>query len=219
MIVVVGQPLYQSSPDGDAVDGPATRIAVAAAGRGCRVQFVGKVGDDPEGDALVLALTRDGVGHSALLRDPGMRTPVSTTLREDAEGPDEAVGATADGGSSVPPTRSNLDPADVDLALRYLAEFGVLVLADAVEPQVVRVVAGAASWGEARLIVVVGPGDIVPDGLPPDAIVFEAPDADPDGVFAALVGSFAAALDDGGDAAEAFRASIQTDGWTALPRN
>ena len=40
-------------------------------------------------------------------------------------------------------------------------------------------------------------GSAVPDGLPADAVVFEAPDDDPDGVFADLVGSFAAALDDG----------------------
>jgi len=64
---------------------------------------------------------------------------------------------------------------------------------------------------------VVGAGEPVPDGLPPDAIVFEAPDADPDGVFATLVGTFVAALDDGTEPGEAFRASVASDGWTGTP--
>jgi hypothetical protein len=64
---------------------------------------------------------------------------------------------------------------------------------------------------------VVPAGEPEPHGLPPDAIVFEAPDEDPDGVFASMVGSFAADLDGGGEAAEAFRSSIQADGWTVSP--
>jgi hypothetical protein len=62
--------------------------------------------------------------------------------------------------------------------------------------------------------VVLPAGAPVPDGLPPDAIVFEAPDEDPDGVFAAMVGSFAAALDDGDDPGAAFNATVQAAGWT-----
>jgi len=50
-----------------------------------------------------------------------------------------------------------------------------------------------------------------------DAIVFEAPDTDPDGVFAAMVGSFAAALDDGNEPAAAFRATVEEAGWTPTP--
>ena len=45
-------------------------------------------------------------------------------------------------------------------------------------------------------------------------IVFEAPADDPDGDFAALVGRFAAALDDGVDAGDAFRSSLAEEGWT-----
>ena len=54
----------------------------------------------------------------------------------------------------------------------------------------------------------------VPDDLPRDAIVFEAPDEDPDGVFAEMVGAFAAALDDGADPAVAFRSTVEAEGWT-----
>jgi len=54
----------------------------------------------------------------------------------------------------------------------------------------------------------------MPDGLPSDVVAFEAPDADPDGVFAALVGRFAADLDGGVEPGEAFRTSTATHGWT-----
>ena len=78
-------------------------------------------------------------------------------------------------------------------------------------------VAEAASWGEARLIVVIGDGQSAPEGLPSDAVVFEAPADDPDGVFAALVGTFAAGLDTGAEPGDAFRSSIALDGWSAAP--
>ena len=86
----------------------------------------------------------------------------------------------------------------MDLGLRYLTEFGVLVLAESVGAEVVAVVAEAARWGEARMILVIGGGGgRSPTDLPGDAIVLEAPDADPDGAFASMVGALAAALDDG----------------------
>ena len=64
------------------------------------------------------------------------------------------------------------------------------------------------------MILVISAGTPVPDRVPADAIVFEAPNADPDGVFAVLVGHLAAALDDGAEPGEAFRTSVATDGWS-----
>jgi hypothetical protein len=130
-------------------------------------------------------------------------------------------GAPADPGAAPLPDPADdaavLDAADVDLALRYLTDFGVVVVADPVSADVLQVVTGAAAWTGARTIVVVPAGQVEPAGLPPDAIVFEAPDIDQDGAFAALVGAFAAALDDGGDPAAAFRATVDQAGWTATP--
>lgn len=199
MIVVVGQPLFRATDRGALAGGLPARIALAAAAHGRSVQLVGKAGEDAEGDAVVLALARGGVGHVALLRESGRGT-----RRAPESIPDDD-------------TWTTLEAADVDLALRYLSEFAVLVLADPAVPDIVRVVTDGAGWAGAWLVVVVGQGQAAPDGLCPDVIVFEAPGADPDGVFASLVGSFAAALDDGDDPAEAFRASIQTDGWTPSP--
>ncbi|MBI3747832.1 MAG: hypothetical protein HY262_03145 [Chloroflexi bacterium] len=150
----------------------------------------------------------------ALLRDPARPTALvpepSTDDLEPALPEDEASGPGAPEPSSVP----SLDAGDVDLGLRYLTNYGVVVLAEPASPDVVRVVGEAATWNGARLVMVVGPGAEPPPGLPPDAVVFEAPTDDADGDFAALVGRFAAALDDGSDAADAFRSSIAEEGWT-----
>ncbi len=109
-----------------------------------------------------------------------------------------------------------IDAADVDLGLRYLTEFGVVVVAEPARADVITVVSDAARWAEARMVLVISAGSPVPDDLPADVIVFEAPVDDPDGAFTDLVGSFAAALDDGIEPEEAFQASIGSDGWTGV---
>jgi sugar/nucleoside kinase (ribokinase family) len=210
VIVVVGQPLYRSTDEGTSVDGLAARIAVAAAALGRSVQLVGKAGEDPEGDAVILALARGSVGHVAVLRDAGMATPIAAPPVEDD--PDESSAPVETVSSTT-----RFDAADIELALRYLIDFSVVVLAVPADPDIARVVAAAAGWGDASLIVVLPVAAPIPDGLPADAIVFEAPDTDPDGVFATMVGSFAAALDDGGDRAAAFHATIEEAGWTPTP--
>jgi hypothetical protein len=218
VIVVVGQPVYRPLEESLAVNGFPARAALAAATHGRAVQLVGKAGEDPAGDAVVLALARGGVGHVALLRDAGMSTPrVPEVLGGDPDTPDDRGTTAAQAEASGEPAthRQALDAADVDLALRYLTEFSVLVLGESADQEIVRVVAAAAGWADARLIVVLPAGGAIPDGLPPDAIVFEAPEVDPDGVFAGMVGAFAAALDDGSDPATAFQVSVAETGWEA----
>ncbi len=222
MIAVIG------TPSGRLVDGvvlaagSASRIALAAARAGRLVQLVGKTGDDPTADGLLLDLTRGGVGHVALLRDPARATLLEASRApEDEDGDGDGDDSHDVDGQATPtgidpglPDTPALDVGDVDLGLRYLMQIDVLVLAEPSQPEIVKVVADAARWGEATLLLVVGPGSTVPDDLPPDAIVFEAPATDPDGVFAEFVGSFAAALDDGTEPGAAFRAAIASDGWT-----
>jgi hypothetical protein len=226
VIVVIGSPIGRLADDAIVAGGMASRIALAAAGSGRRVQLVGRTGDDPTADSVVLDLANGGVGHAALLRDPGRATPLEPPTTDFAETIDHeaAEAITAEIDASTAPTSADLapdgspgpalEPADVDLGLRYLTEFAVVVLAEPSEPQTIAIVGDAAGWAEARMILVVASGAPVPDSLPVDAVVFEAPDADPDGVFAALVGHFAAALDDGAEPGEAFRTSVVTDGWS-----
>ena len=216
MIVVIGSPIGRSIDGVVAAAGTASRVALVAAGAGRSVQLVGKIGDDSTADSVLLVLVRGGVGHVALLRDPARATPLEPPSVErhgaDWQADDEVRAVLPAAG--VPADAPTLEAADVDLGLRYLTEFAVVVLAEPVDPETVAIVAEAARWGEARMVLVIGAGESAPDGLPPDVVVFGAPDADPDGVFATLVGSFAAALDHGIEPGEAFRESIVSDGWT-----
>jgi hypothetical protein len=212
VIVVIGSPVGRLKDENVVAAGTAARVALAAASAGRSVQLVGRTGDDPAADGLLLILARGGVGHVALLRDPARQTLLETEPAIDDGDPLSPVEA------ELPPPepleRPTLDAADVDLGLRYLTEFAVLVLAEPAGQDVVQVVAEAARWNAAQLLMVVEAGTVPADGLPSDAIVFEAPADDRDGVFATLVGTFAAALDDGADPAEAFRSSIAAEGWT-----
>jgi sugar/nucleoside kinase (ribokinase family) len=212
VIVVIGSPIGRLEDQVLSAGGTASRVALAAAGLGRTVQLVGKTGDDPTADGVVLDLARSGVGHVALLRDPGRATPMEMTAPDAPDGPD-AEDEASDGVAGGPPGPA-LEAADVDLGLRYLTDFGVVVLAEVADPATIAVVADAARWAAARMILVVDPGKDIPMGLPDDVVVFEAPAADPDGAFATVVGTFAASLDAGTEPAAAFRDSIASDGWT-----
>lgn len=227
MIVVIGSPIGRLVDGVITAGGMASRVALAAAGAGRTVQLVGKTGDDATADAVVLGLARGGVGHVALLRDPARATPLEAPLAPEdrlnapeGAGPSEMAGAaTAEpspGGPSPAPSPDgpSLEAADVDLGLRYLTDFAVVVLAEPTSSDIVGIVAEAARWSEARLVLVVGAGERAPDGLSPDVVVLEAPATDADGAFATLVGGFAAALDGGTEPGDAFRTSIASDGWT-----
>jgi len=221
VIVVIGSPIGRLADGAIAAAGMAARVALAAAGAGMTVQLVGRIGDDPAADAVVLDLVRGGVGHVALLRDGTRVTPLEAPRPADTEpedagddvDPDRGDGGAADASTAIR-SGATLEAEDVDLGLRYLTEFAVVVVAEPVDPTTVAVVAEAASWGDARMIVVVAGGAGIPDGLPADAVVFEAPAADPDGAFASLVGQFAAGLDDGAEPEAAFRATLGSEGWT-----
>jgi hypothetical protein len=215
VIVVIGSPIGRLDDDVLLAGGTASRVALAAAGLGRTVQLVGKTGDDPTADGVILDLARGGVGHVALLRDPGRATPlerVSPDEVDDEASPDEPeVAGSVPAGTQPGPA---LEAADVELGLRYLTDFAVIVLAELVDGETIAVVAAAARWGDARMILVVQAGQAVLDDLPTDVVVFESPPDDPDGAFADLVGAFAAALDEGADPGVAFRSSIASDGWT-----
>lgn len=106
-----------------------------------------------------------------------------------------------------PPPASALEAADLDLALRYLADVGVVVLSDP-DDAMLRVGADAAGWSRGSLVVIVPTGSIPPAGVPDTAIVIEAPASDPDAAFAMVVGDLAARLDAGADPEAAFAATM-----------
>ena len=121
----------------------------------------------------------------------------------------------------------SLAAADVELALRYLPGYRVVVVAEELEQGGIGAAVEAASWAGAHLVVVSESDRAVP-GLPDASTVLLTPHGDPDratagapdgtldrtpagtpdraqdGAFAALVGAYSAALDRGIDPKRAF---------------
>lgn len=217
MIVVIGVPSLTREGTAERATGPAALAAAEAVARGAQVELVGKAGEDPEGDRLMLALAAAGIGHVALLRTSGARTPVVEHREpEPAEPLLDAAIDSGDGRAGPRPgqPRPELDSADLELALRYLRDFRVVVVAEPQPVDVVGVAADAAAYAEAHLLVVVTPGS-EPPPVPEGSTVLEAPGEDPDGDFARLLGAYAAAVDGGRQAGDAFRELVAGLGWTA----
>jgi len=218
VIVVVGSPLVGLTETGLRAAGMASGIARAAAAAGAEVQVVGKVGEDPGGDAVLLDLAAGHVGHAAILRQPSQPTPATSAAPADEPAFDD--------GDAKPPTPDDrdsmtaaaglsLEPADIELALRYLPDYKVLVVADSLGEPSLRVALAAASWNGAALIVIV-PAGSKQSHAGDDATVIEAPPDDPDDAFAGIVGAYAAEIDRGEEPAEAFASASSTLGWSAV---
>ncbi len=217
MIVVVGSVSYRPAVPGqaDAAEGRAAAIARAAVSAGAGVQLVARIGDDPPGDALLLALARDGIGHAAILRDAGMRTSVTApraAIDEDVQVGEEIDGAGTPAASGPSTAPAVLRPGDLELGLRYLTDFRVLVSADPLDAGASDVAANAAAFAGAQLVAVIIAGGAVAAAFD-GATVLEAPASDPDGDFARFVGAYAAALDRGEAAADAFGRTAAAAGW------
>jgi ribokinase len=205
VIVVIGNPIGRAAELGGGVDGVAVRAAIAAARAGGTVQLVGKTGDDPLGDEVLIGLAAAGVGHVAVLRDSAHPTPIA--VPDDDEAPAVAMldVETERAVRLVPDfaDRPALEAADVELALRYLPDQRVILVAEPQPDPVVAVVSEAASYAGASLVLVLPPGRSAgADG----ALVVEAPADGGDGAFGSMLGELAALLDRGASRDEAFRA-------------
>jgi len=99
-----------------------------------------------------------------------------------------------------------LDPADLELALRYLPDARAIVLVDD-GGELVSTAESAAAWAGAPLVVVIAPGTPAGPG-PSGAMVLEAPESDPDGTFAGFVADLAARLDAGDAPTAAWQATL-----------
>ena len=209
MIAVIGIPrLHGEGPEAE-VAGLAAAIAVGTAAAGSRVELIGKVGNDPSGDAVLLALANRHVGHVATLRDPARATPVIPAADEppDIDGSDGELPASS-------PEAPVLEAADVGLALRYLPELAVIVTVHTT-PDVVEEAVAASGWAQTALIVVVSPDAAAPDGVPETATVVAVADDDElEAGAGAAIGRYAAALDQGERASEAYAELIATGSAT-----
>jgi hypothetical protein len=208
MIVVLGRPrVYRPEPDGPlAPGGLAAEVALAVGRAGVGVEIVGSIGDDPEGDRVILELGRAGVGHAALLRDPAGRTPNLS----DTEG------------RSLP----RLEAADVELGLRYLPECRVLVLPDPLDDDAQRQALESADYHGAAVVIVAPAGRVDAALLSDSVTLLEQPTAEDDGAldgqvvstaddvaFASFIGDYAIRLDRGETPANAFGAALGDSAW------
>jgi len=213
VIVVIGSPrLRGSGPEAD-VAGLAASVAVAAAAEGARVELIGKIGDDPAGDAVLLALARHGVGHVAMLRDPARPTTVVPDADEPID-PDASDPPASESSTTVDAgDRPILDGADAGLALRYLPEIGVIVAvhvgADALSEAV-----AAATWAETSLVAVVQPDQDAAGGLPVGSLSLAVADED-ESAAGAAIGRYAAAIDRGVAASDAYAALVASGSASA----
>lgn len=220
MIVVLARPrVYRPEPDGElAPGGLGVEVALALGRADVAVELVGSVGDDPEGDRVVVELGRAGVGHAALLRDPATRTP---PLGE------------AEAWRALP----RLDAGDVELGLRYVTDCRVLVVAEELDEEARAQALDAAAYHGAATIIVASAGTVDAGELTDSVTLLERPtlamvdedgeeaDVPPDAramaaqeaTFAGLVAEYARRLDRGEAPAEAFMAALQGGAWEPSP--
>lgn len=119
---------------------------------------------------------------------------------------------------------AELEPADLELALRYLPDARVIVLVD--QDDLAEVAASAARWSGAALIRITSresassggrrSGDKAAAGAGENDLVLESPPRDPDGAFAGLVGALAARLEAGEALASAWPATLAAVGADAV---
>jgi hypothetical protein len=210
VIVVLGRPWVQRrEPDGPLEPaGLAAEIALALGREGAAVELVGSIGDDPEGDRVVVELGRAGVGHAALLRDPATRTPPA-------------------GGETARRPLPRLEAADVELGLRYLTDCRVLVVAETLDAAALSQALSAAAYHGASVVLVAPPGSVDPASLGDGVTLLEGPADDgpdddgsadgDDGAFAGFVAAYALGLERGASAEEALVAALDGGGWERSP--
>jgi hypothetical protein len=231
VIVVVGSPIAQPSGHAIVAGGLSSEIARRSAAAGAAVQIVGRVGEDAAGDQVLLALAAAGIGHVAVLREPGRPTPTAAPTSDGSASPDgPALGealldelalsddnsGSADGDEPAQePAGLSVDAADLELALRYVPDYRVLVVAGDLDPSALDAVVAAAGWSGAHLVVL-SPDGASMTGIPDTATALQRPVTDPDGTFAAMVAGYAVALDRGDEPRSAFAAAQRAGGWAAV---
>jgi hypothetical protein len=143
----------------------------------------------------------------------GARTEVVGVAPPSEAGDRQLVQLALAGVGHATVTRSaapGLEPADLELALRYLPDLRVIVLVASLAPLLGTALA-AASWSGAALVVV-GPVDADSAGLldaaSPAPILLAPPERDTDGAFAGVVAALAVRLDAGEDPAAAWQSTV-----------
>ena len=232
MIVIVGSPIGLPVGEGIVGAGLPADIARAAAASGAAVEVVGRVGEDATGDAILLDLAAHEVGHVAMLREPGRPTPTAApsgngsamtdgpalgeAVLDGIDRPDDHDDSAAEGDDAGNlPAGLSVDAGDLELALRYVPDYRVLIVAADLDAGAFGAIVVGAGWSGAHLIVLLPEGPsarAIPDG----ATALLRPPTDPDGAFAAMVAGYAVAIDRGDEPRAAFATAQRAGGWAAV---
>lgn len=153
----------------------------------------------------------------------GARTELVGVVPAGAAGDRRLVELAAAGVGHATVTRSTapgLEPADLELALRYLPDIHAIVL---IQPEValLATASAASSWsGATQIVVGTTNGDVGATGpvatdsatgsVASEPIVLQPPARDPDGAFAGLVAALAVRLDAGEAPTAAWQATLAT---------
>lgn len=126
-----------------------------------------------------------------------------------------ALGAVGVGHAALlrdPSGAARLDARDIELGLRYVPDYRVIVVASPLSGEAEAVVLDAATYQGAALVTLMVPGTPIGEALADAGTVLGAP-AEPSTAFADMVGRYAAALDRGDTPAEAFASASRAAGW------
>jgi hypothetical protein len=173
---------------------------------------------------VIVVIGRTSGAASAVARRiaaRGAAAEIVAPVRPDAAG-DKALAGLAAAGvrhAAVLRTGANrLEPADVELALRYLPDVRAIVVADDADG-LGQVATEAAAWSSAPLVLVTD-GAAPAEGEAGDGsrpvVVLQRPSADPDEAFAGFVAALAVRLEAGDDAAGAFESARRELGVEAV---
>ena len=172
-------------------------IARRAAATGARTEVVGAAPLGPGGDRLLLQLAAAGVGHATVTRFVAASPVASSAASPAASRP------------APPSSALVIEPADLELALRYLPDVRAIVLGGA-SSALLATASAAANFAGATLVVIgpVGVVSIDAGSALGDPIVLDPPARDPDGAFAGLVAALAVRLDAGADSGVAWQSTL-----------
>ena len=147
----------------------------------------------------------------------GAQVEIAGTVADSAQGDDTVVqlGRAGVGHAALlrnPDEARPLEAADVDLALRYVPDSRVVIVAEPLDAAAARAAFDGATYHRAELVIVRQPGAAADTDVPAGATIIEQPDEDA-GAFAELVGRYTALLDSGRAPSDAWSDAIAATGW------
>lgn len=206
MIVVIGSLTFDAA-SGTAL-GRTAAIAKAVARHERSVEVVARIGDDAVGDALLLALARDGVGHVTVLREAGSATAMARSdgVPSDPERSmvEELLGQEVATQPLVTDDAPRLQPSDVALALEYLDGIDVVVVDVGGDVEALDSAVAGAEFHGAHVIALT-PGRANPPATRAAVTELLVPPEEQASALPAVVATLAVAIQDGADVRDQLR--------------